>query len=61
MIAGVTLLIGGILKRRSPCSAVSASSGGVCVWGGAETPMRVGNRAGEAVDGVSSLEEHMKT
>lgn len=51
----------GILKRCSPCSAVSASSGGVCVGGGAERPMQVGNQAGEVAGGVSSLGGHMKT
>lgn len=45
----------------SPCSAVSASSGGVCVWGEAETPPLVGNQAAGAAGAVSSLGASKKT
>lgn len=46
-------------KRRwwvfLPCTAASASSGGVCAWGEAETPPLAGSQAAGGAGGVLSL------
>ncbi len=49
------------LKWYWPCSAVSASSGGVCVWGGAGTPLQAGSQAAEAAGAAWSLGGHNET
>lgn len=43
------------LKWYWPCSAGSASSEGVCVWGGAEMPPQAGSQAAEAAGAAWSL------
>lgn len=40
----------------SPCTAASASSGGVCAWGEAETPPLAGSQAAGGAGGVLSLQ-----
>lgn len=37
---------------------MNASSEGVCVWGGAETPLQAGSRAEEAAGAAWSLKGH---